>query len=328
MIRGFQIHHQFTHSMLPKIDHLARTASFSRFNRYFLEVARHGSVRKAAEVLHVAASAVNRHLLAAEEELGVPLFERLPTGMRLTAAGELLVDMTRQWQKDYGRVLAQISDLQGLKRGHVDIAIIDALTEGFLPEAIARLTSELPLITYDIHVKDNQSLANSIITGQVDFGLMLDPESHPHLSVRFQRHIPLGIVTAPGHALSTRKAIRLNQLTGQALILPRQPLLIYEKTMALCTEMKFDTSRCLASNNIRMMRSLVRQGAGIGILSWLDVAADVEQGFLTFVPLSDSQLRPMSLSLCVASNRRLSRASAAALDYIEGRMNALEIVGH
>ena len=56
---------------------------------YVDEVARSGSIRKAAEQLNVTASAVNRRIMDLEEELGAPLFERLPRGVRLTTAGEL-----------------------------------------------------------------------------------------------------------------------------------------------------------------------------------------------------------------------------------------------
>ena len=53
--------------------------------KYFVEVARCGSVRKASEQLFVAASAVNRQILNLEEELGVELFDRVPNGLRLNA---------------------------------------------------------------------------------------------------------------------------------------------------------------------------------------------------------------------------------------------------
>ncbi|RYF67418.1 MAG: LysR family transcriptional regulator, partial [Comamonadaceae bacterium] len=66
-----------------------------RLLRYVDEVARVGSIRQAAERLHVAPSAVNRRIQDIEEELGTPLFERLPRGMRLTAAGELFVRYIR-----------------------------------------------------------------------------------------------------------------------------------------------------------------------------------------------------------------------------------------
>src|SRR5712692_1811533 len=71
-----------------------------RFLHYVDEVARVGSVRQAAERLHVAASAVNRRVQDIEDELGTPIFERLPRGMRLTAAGELFVRYIRSRAAD------------------------------------------------------------------------------------------------------------------------------------------------------------------------------------------------------------------------------------
>ncbi len=59
--------------------------AFSRFLLYFTEVARQGSFRKASEALHVSASSIDRQILRVEQELAMPLFERHPTGLRLTA---------------------------------------------------------------------------------------------------------------------------------------------------------------------------------------------------------------------------------------------------
>src|SRR5258708_203932 len=84
-----------------------------RFLRYVDEVARAGSIRKAAEQLHVTASAVNRRVMDLEEELGAPLFERRARGVRLTAAGELFVRYIREQSGDVERMKSQIEDLKG-----------------------------------------------------------------------------------------------------------------------------------------------------------------------------------------------------------------------
>ena len=62
---------------------------FSRFTVYFDEVVRAGSIRRASERLNISPSAIDRHILLMEENLGVQLFERMPQGLRLTAAGEV-----------------------------------------------------------------------------------------------------------------------------------------------------------------------------------------------------------------------------------------------
>src|SRR5260370_8442129 len=98
-----------------------------RFLRYVDEVARAGSIRKAADVLHVTASAVNRRIMDLEEELGSPLFERRPRGVRLTAAGELLVRYIREQTGDVERLKSQIEDLNGLRRGPLPLPSLHPL---------------------------------------------------------------------------------------------------------------------------------------------------------------------------------------------------------
>ena len=147
---------------------------FSRFTRYFLEVTQHRSIRRAAEVLHVSASAIDRQILKVEEELGVPLFERLPSGLRLTSAGELVLANARQWQKEYARTREQIDEMQGLRRGHIDIGLIDALSEGMVAEAISSLMQQYPGLTFGMKVADSQNVAKMIASAEVDFGFVLD----------------------------------------------------------------------------------------------------------------------------------------------------------
>ena len=103
-----------------------------RIMRYVDEVARTGSIRKAADQLNVTASAVNRRIADLEDELGAQLFERRPRGVRLTAAGEVFVHYLRQQSGDIERMKSQIEDLKGLRRGTVRIACSQALAHEFL----------------------------------------------------------------------------------------------------------------------------------------------------------------------------------------------------
>lgn len=106
---------------------------FSRFAHYFIAVARCGSLRRAAEQLHISASAINRQILQAEEAFGTPLFERLPEGLRMTTAGELLYDNLLRWQKEFRQTRQKFDELQGMKRGSVSVGMVQALAEGASP---------------------------------------------------------------------------------------------------------------------------------------------------------------------------------------------------
>ncbi|MDI7066543.1 LysR family transcriptional regulator, partial [Klebsiella pneumoniae] len=102
----------------------------SRLLRYLDEVARSGSIRGAGEKLHIAPSAINKHLLLLEEEIGEPLFERLPRGLRPTPAGEILLAHVRRTILEYRQVEAEIRDLKTLQKGEVIIATVTGLASG------------------------------------------------------------------------------------------------------------------------------------------------------------------------------------------------------
>src|SRR5688500_3953688 len=94
--------------------------------KYFDTVVRLGSIRKAAERLIVASSAINRQLLILEDTLGARLFEMLPRGVRLTPAGEVLIKHVRNTLRDFDVARSDIEDLKGLRKGN----IVVAATEG------------------------------------------------------------------------------------------------------------------------------------------------------------------------------------------------------
>jgi len=283
--------------------------AFSRFLRYFITVGRLGSIRKAADELHVSASAIDRQILNAEAELGMPLFERLPTGLRLTAAGEIMMAAGGRWQKSLTDVRAQIEDLRGLKRGNVDIAIIDALTKGYVPRTIAAIQSLYPGITITVRVMESAAIHRVIASGEVDFGMFFEPRSIRDLTVRAFAHVALGFVTLPDHPLAALPAARFSACAGAPVIVPAKPLAVHEQIAVLEATSQITLDTKVMSDNIQMIASLVQQGVGIGMLTSLDVIAEVEQGLLAFTPISDPILRPMTLALCTATQRPTSYAA-------------------
>lgn len=293
---------------------------FSRFTRYFIEVAKHRSIRRAADVLHVSASAIDRQILKVEEELGVPLFERLPGGLRLTSAGELVLANARQWQKEYARTREQIDEMQGLRRGHVEIGLIDALSEGMVVEAVAQMMHHYPGLTFDMKVTDNQHVAQMIAAAEVDFGFVLDASPSAELALSASTVVKMGIAMPTHHPLASRKSLRLSDTQNETVIFPAAPLVVQKHVHALYAHLHLDVRQRVACNDLRMMRSLIRQGVGVGMLSWLDVASEVEAGTIAFVPLDGIHVSHPVLSICVAPQRQLSRAALLALADLRERV--------
>ena len=293
--------------------------AFSRFLGYFTVVGRTGSIRRAAEILNVSASAIDRQILQAEGALGAPLFERLPTGLRLTAAGEMMMAAGGRWQKELADLRAQIDDLSGLRRGHVDIAVIDALARGFVPAIVRAIQDEHPGITIGLSVLDNADVQGAIMAGQVDFGILLEPRSGRGLSVRAHAEVALGFVVLPDHPLAGQGACRFAAGAAYRLVVPAEPLALCQQVTALELATGMPMQIAARADNIQMLKSLVGEGIGVGILTSLDVASEVATGELAFIPITDPIIRPLSLGLCVVPARSLSTAANFVLARIEAR---------
>jgi DNA-binding transcriptional LysR family regulator len=291
--------------------------AFSRFLRYFMTVGRLGSIRRAADELNVSASAIARQILNVEAEIGTPLFERLPSGLRLTAAGEIMMAAGGRWQKNMADVRAQIEDLRGLKRGHVDMAIIDALAKGVIPAAIHAIQSRYPGITIGVRVLENEKVRQAVVQGEVDFGILFEPQSYRDLSVRAFTEVVLGFVTPAGHPLARRSEARFSACMDSPLIVPAEPLAVSQQIAVLEGATGLVPERAASSDNIQMITSLVLQGVGVGVLTSLDVMTEVQRGLLAFTRISDALLRPMTLALCTAAARTPTYAAGIVLGEIE-----------
>ncbi|MCT2398967.1 LysR family transcriptional regulator [Novosphingobium mangrovi (ex Huang et al. 2023)] len=291
--------------------------AFSRFLRYFIAVGRLGSIRKAADELNVSASAIARQILNVEAEIGMPLFERLPSGLRLTAAGEIMMAAGNRWQKNMTDVRAQIEDLRGLKRGHVDMAVIDALAKGHIPAAIRAIQTRYPGISVGVKVLENDAVRKAVASGEVDFGILFEPQSYRDLTVRAFVEVVLGFVTPAGHQLGEQEEARFSACTGSPLIVPAEPLAVCQQIAVLEGATGLELDRKVSSDNIQMITSLVLEGVGIGVLTSLDVITEVQAGLLSFTRISDALLRPMTLALCTNSARTPTYAAGIVLNEIE-----------
>jgi DNA-binding transcriptional LysR family regulator len=194
-----------------------------RILRYIDEIARVGSIRQAAENLHVAASAVNRRLLDVEEELGAQLFERLPRGMRLTSAGDLFVHYIRSRAADLEQVRSEIAELQGLRRGHVSILSSQALAPAFLPQVVASFRVKHPDVTLQVRFGDHLQALAALRAFEIEFALVfnLAPDADIERIAEFDQK--LVVIMHRSHPLAKREGgLRLRDCANHAMALPNR----------------------------------------------------------------------------------------------------------
>jgi DNA-binding transcriptional LysR family regulator len=140
-------------------------------------VARSGSFRRAAERLNLSASAINRQILKLEEDVGLPLFERLPRGIRPTAAGERLLTDIRRWRREQERAEGQLRDLKGQRRGSITLGAMECFGNTLLPDVIKKMHSVNPLIEVSVLIGGTDELLYKLNQKELDFALLFNP---PH----------------------------------------------------------------------------------------------------------------------------------------------------
>ncbi|MBR0554475.1 LysR family transcriptional regulator [Ciceribacter sp. L1K23] len=191
--------------------------------RYIDAVAKAGSIRGAAESLAITSTALNRRILALEEELGVPVFERLPHGVRLSSAGEILIHHIRNQLSDMERVRSQIADLSGVRRGHVSIACSQALLPYFLPQQIAIYRKDHPAVTFGVHLRDRQAAEQALIDHAADIALVFEPVRMADFMTLMRVYQPVHVVMASHHPLARKDTIRLGDCLAYPYSLPTAP---------------------------------------------------------------------------------------------------------
>jgi DNA-binding transcriptional LysR family regulator len=180
----------------------------SRLLRYLDEVSRLGSIRKAAARLNVASSAINRQILALENELGAPIFERMPRRLRLTATGEVLIAHVRDTLKGHQRAEAQIEALKGLARGEVTIATMNGLAAGPLPRFLSSILDQHPRVHLRVRVLPFDQMTNAVLTGEADLALTYNPPNSPGLRIVASHDLAIGAVVSPKHPLTAFGRLR------------------------------------------------------------------------------------------------------------------------
>jgi DNA-binding transcriptional LysR family regulator len=228
-----------------------------RILSYVDEVARAGSIRKAADRLNVTASAVNRRIADLEIELGAPLFDRRPRGVRLTAAGEVFVHYLRGHNGEVERMKSQIEDLKGLRRGTVRIACSQALALDFLPRQIAAFRGNHPLVSFEVKVVDHESAMAALAAYEVDLVVVFRPPFLANFQPLMTLEQQLVAVMAKDHPLAARKKLRLTDCAGYPVALPERSIGGRQLLEEISARTGLTFKIAAESNSFEMLRGLV-----------------------------------------------------------------------
>jgi DNA-binding transcriptional LysR family regulator len=291
---------------------------------YFQTVVQLGSIRRAAQTLNIAPSAVSRTIRQLEQELGTPLFERARQRLKLTSAGEILVYHARASGMELDRASAFIGDLQGLKRGSVSIAAVESATRGLLPDVLSRFWRRYPEIVVKVRTAGSSEAFQAVLDSDCDLAVVFDVRVSKSAQRLAGAVLRLGALVRPDHRHAGRREARLRDFAGERLLLSDASLTLGSTIEAAMMESAVEFSARSITNSIHLMADFALRGLGTTFQTRVGVERELERRELVFIPLSDPQLRPRKLLLIARSKVHLPEAPAALAKMLSEAIGALD----
>ena len=279
---------------------------------YFVRIAELGSITRAAAHLRVAQPALTRQVQRLEEELGAALFTRVNRGVRLTEAGQRLLDSATRILRDVERTSDEIRAHDAFPSGKIILGVTPTLCPVLVPDLFARMRQQFPNIDLKVVHAGMVRLEEMLIDGRIDLALLSElSRSRLIVSTRLAEE-EMVLVTRPGirapGIVTAAELRRTHLILGDGLRAAMDALLA-----GLGIELKVE----FELNDHETIRRMVQQGVGASILPHASVAGECERGLAVAHRLTATGIFRM-LALGVAANRTSSVAREAVVQTVTG----------
>ncbi|HTV79408.1 MAG TPA: LysR family transcriptional regulator [Steroidobacteraceae bacterium] len=291
---------------------------------YFDAVRRYGSIREAARKLGVAASAINRQLIQFETDLGMPLFERFATGMKLTAAGEVFAHHALTVLQDARRATDELEALRGLRRGELSVVTVESLGAAVLPDLLAAMASRYPGIRLTVKSAGSNQIAGIVASGTADVGLAFSLGHHPELQQLGSGQFRLGAIMRPEHPLAREKHVTFPQCAMHPVILPTEELSIHTVLLPHLTRFAGKMQVLAEVGSLELMKNLTLKLPAISFQTQLGIEAELKSRRLIHVPLQSSGPVTTDLGIYVRRGRTFQAALDAFVSLVRDQLTELE----
>jgi DNA-binding transcriptional LysR family regulator len=277
----------------------------ARSLKYFDMIRRCGSIREAARRLHVASSAVNRQLLQLEEEMGTPLFERLSSGLQLTAAGELFSRHVITVLQDEHRLVGELEMLKGIRRGSLSVISVEGLNADLMPSVLERMLTRYPTIRIEVRSAGSAQTAAAVVNGDADVAIGFSLARSEALRQCAVGRFALGAVVRGDHPLAKLPHVSFAECARYPLILPAAELSVHAMLKPVIAHHKRALTVLLETGSIELAKTLAGRGIAVAFQTRIGIEREIAEGRLAHVPLRTPGPLVSELGVYVRAGRTL-----------------------
>jgi LysR family transcriptional regulator, low CO2-responsive transcriptional regulator len=280
----------------------------------FRAVAQTGTVNAAAALAHTSQPAVSREVRNLEERLGVVLFDRLPRGMRLTEAGQMLFGYAEKifaLEKAAERAMRELADLEG---GQLAIGASNTLGMYLLPALVSDFYIRHPKVQLSLEIRNTEEVVVGVLDSRFGIGFVEGPVLDEAIEAKEFRRDRIVAVVAPNHPLAKMRQTTARALAEAPAILREPGSGTREIVESAFAKHRLALQRVLQISSAEALKRVAMAGGGVGWVSELCVAEELHSGRL--VELATARL-PLTRPL-YALRLRGRQLSNSAREFMQG----------
>lgn len=266
----------------------------------FLEVARTGSITRAAHALGVSQPALTERLRALERELGTDLFVRTRRGVRLSDAGRALMPHAERALGAIGDGRRAVEQMRRGEIGRLAVGAAPAVSTYALPPALRRFQQAHPHVHLSVRTGHSEEVLELVLREEVQIGLVREIR-HPDIEVTPLYEDELVLVVEPSHPFAARGRIRIAELASEHVVTFDRASSYNELTQALFREAGVAPRGVIELDNVEGAKRCVLKGLGVALLPRQAVRAELAARTLRAVAIAGA--RPIRRRI-VAIRRR------------------------
>jgi LysR family transcriptional regulator, nitrogen assimilation regulatory protein len=293
--------------------------------RNFMQVARAGSVSRAAEELRLAQPALSRQIKKLEHELGVSLFARHGRGVRLSAAGSLLLERAEAIAQLVHQTSEEIKDDRSQRGGRIALGVPPAAGRILIPHFAERFQKAWPQTTLHMREGVASSLLEWLVEKRLDIAMLHNP---PHLEaldispLLTERMWVIGPPARYGKGRRPRTSFRIRDLAELPLILPNMAHANRRLVENAAVEHGVRLRIKIEADSVAFAKALVENGLGYTILTYAAVQDEVERKALTIYPIARPTLST-KVTIVTLRDKQLPKFTRDASEMLRAVCNEL-----
>lgn len=252
----------------------------------FAEVARQGSVTRAARTLRLQQPTVSHRLAALEREVGAPLFERLGKGLALTPAGEALLPYASRLSAMAGEALHAARGAAGIAAARLHLGCAETPATYLLPDRLRELRRRYPALDVRLTVGNAARVLAVTVAGEVDLALLTDRERHPSLRGETFLHDRFVVVVAADDPWRERGHAAVPDLATRRLLLREHGAGTRAFVDTMLRTAGVHPAETLEVASLEALKRMAEAGAGVGIVPGIAVEREAVEGRLRVLELN------------------------------------------